>query len=174
MRNLTYLAYGSNLHPLRLTERVPSAELIGVVKLEGYRLMFHKRGMDHSAKCNLLYSGEGIVHAYGSLFKMSAADKVALDCFEGKGRGYDEICLEVSFQGDRRECFTYIANPAHLDDRLRPFHWYKRLVLLGTEHHHLPGDYVDAIEAVESVADPDGVRSEKHERLIEKLVSCQP
>ena len=171
MHDLTYLAYGSNLHPMRLMERVTSAELIGVVKLEGYGLKFHKRGMDQSAKCNLLYSGAGAILAYGALFKMSATHKVALDCFEGKGRGYDEICLEVSFQGTRKECFTYMANPAYLDDRLRPFHWYKRLVILGAEHHCLPGDYVDTIEAVESVADPEGARRGKHEQLIEKILN---
>ncbi|MBE9503274.1 MAG: gamma-glutamylcyclotransferase [Proteobacteria bacterium] len=168
MRDLIYLAYGSNLHPVRMTERVPSAELIGVVKLVGYHLMFHKRGMDHSGKCNLQ---EGVPHAYGALFKMSAAHKPALDSFEGKGCGYDEICLEVSFQGTRRECFSYIANPAYRDDRLRPFHWYKRLVILGAEHHCLPGDYVDEMEAVESVADSDGERRGKHEQLIEKMLN---
>ena len=35
-----YFAYGSNLYPMRLSERVSSANLIGGVELENYLLAF--------------------------------------------------------------------------------------------------------------------------------------
>ena len=37
---MLYAAYGSNLHPVRLRERVPSAELLGTGVLEGRELRF--------------------------------------------------------------------------------------------------------------------------------------
>ena len=49
---LLYFAYGSNLHPERLRERVPSAESLGVARLEAHVLRFHKRGRDGSGKCD--------------------------------------------------------------------------------------------------------------------------
>lgn len=45
------LAYGSNLHPLRLRKRVSTANLIGIVEMQGYQLAFHKRSTDESGKC---------------------------------------------------------------------------------------------------------------------------
>ena len=59
-----YLAYGSNLHPLRLTLRVPSARVIGVVEMPGYMLEFHKRSIDGSGKC-LIYTEQGEHHKMG-------------------------------------------------------------------------------------------------------------
>jgi hypothetical protein len=53
---LYYFSYGSNLHPVRLTERIFSATLIGTVKLKKYRLEFHKKRKDKSGKCNLMKS----------------------------------------------------------------------------------------------------------------------
>ncbi len=40
-----YFAYGSNLHPVRLIERVPSASLVGVIGISKHRLAFHKKDM---------------------------------------------------------------------------------------------------------------------------------
>jgi hypothetical protein len=54
---LHYLAYGSNLHPIRLRQRVNSARLIATLSLPGYRVLFNKRGQDLSAKCNLVATG---------------------------------------------------------------------------------------------------------------------
>lgn len=51
MTTVHYLAYGSNLHPLRLTARVSSARPLGTVPMPGYKIAFHKRSIDHSGKC---------------------------------------------------------------------------------------------------------------------------
>ncbi|TNF88372.1 MAG: gamma-glutamylcyclotransferase, partial [Gammaproteobacteria bacterium] len=44
MDSLYYFAYGSNMSPARLQARVPSARPLGVYRLKGHRLSFHKRG----------------------------------------------------------------------------------------------------------------------------------
>jgi len=55
---MLYAAYGSNLHPDRLKQRVPSARLCGPSVVEGWGLRFHKRGQDESSKCDMISSSE--------------------------------------------------------------------------------------------------------------------
>lgn len=83
-----YFAYGSNLHPTRLMERVPSAEFIGVATHPSHRLTFHKKSNDGSSKCNMYNSGSETDLIYGAIYKLKPEHKDELDRFEGKGCGY--------------------------------------------------------------------------------------
>lgn len=87
MTKLHYLAYGSNLHPLRLQERVPSAVVVGVVKLAGQLLTFSKRGGDGSGKCACFDSGNAADVVYGVLYQMDASGRDVLDKVEGRVMG---------------------------------------------------------------------------------------
>lgn len=49
-----YAAYGSNLHPVRLQERVKSASVRGTAVLEDWKLAFSKRSKDGSGKATLV------------------------------------------------------------------------------------------------------------------------
>lgn len=169
-RQLYYLAYGSNLHPLRLRERVPSATLLGLVRVPGRSLRFHKRGQDQSAKCDLVPATAG-ASAFGALYALKASDKPRLDAAEGAGRGYDEATLEVALAGAAFAPFVYLAAPTHVEPTLRPFHWYKRLVIAGARHHRLPPEYLAFLEAVPSVPDPDADRVRRHEVLLGRMTA---
>lgn len=79
-----YFAYGSNLHPVRLMKRVPSAELVGVIKHSCHRLSFHKKSNDGSGKCNMLETGADSDHVYGAIYKLKPEHKKDLDKYEGK------------------------------------------------------------------------------------------
>lgn len=170
---LYYLAYGSNLHPVRLRDRIPSAAFIGPVEITGYRLVFQKRGQDGSGKCHLVRLENLSDKAYGAIYSMAEADKPLLDQHEGKGHGYFEGRLTVDYQGDAFQCFTYFADPAYMAADLQPYHWYKNLVFLGARHLQFPDAYVQSIEMVESVEDPDEVRRKRHDRLIEEIIHYQ-
>ena len=97
----TYAAYGSNLHPVRLINRTPTARLLGTARLPDWSMQFCKRSKDASGKCTLVPGSDG-VHA--AIFELSAADKQVLDDIEGVGKGYSEISLHVPGYGD---CFSY-------------------------------------------------------------------
>lgn len=165
-----YLAYGSNLHPVRLTERVSSANLVGVVELGEHRLTFHKKSDDASSKCNLFHTGCGSDSAYGAIYAIDPAHKGVLDRFEGKGYGYTDARMKLRHQGRQYHCFTYIAQQSHIVDHLKPYHWYKKLVVLGARYLQFPDPYVLSIESVQSVADPDTQRAREKKILIRKII----
>lgn len=147
-----YAAYGSNLHPLRLRARTPSAQLAGTAYLPDWSLRFHKRSIDASGKCSISQGSSGV---WVAVYRMSAADKQELDKIEGAGDGYVDTTIEVPQFGD---CETYIAACSRVDEALQPYDWYRELVLLGCEELGLPPDYVRRIEKVAAMPDPDSDR----------------
>jgi hypothetical protein len=163
--HLHYLAYGSNLHPARLGARVPSAQLVGVAELPGRTLVFHKRSIDGSAKCTVA-PGRASQRVHGAVFRLEAAEKALLDRAEGLGLGYDEEWERLSVGSRSTRVFYYVASPEYLDPDLRPYHWYRNLVLAGARHHRFPAEYIAAIEAIESADDPDSDRCVQNEALL--------
>jgi len=155
---------------VRLLERVPSTNLLGVAELDKHRLAFHKKSQDGSSKCNLVHTGEESDGVYGAIYQMDSAHKQALDSFEGNGNGYHDSQLTVELHGKEHSCFTYFAQSSHIDDGLKPYHWYKDLVVLGAQHLQFPNAYVRSIELIESVEDSDEIRRIQHQRLIERIL----
>jgi gamma-glutamylcyclotransferase (GGCT)/AIG2-like uncharacterized protein YtfP len=151
-----YAAYGSNLHPQRLRERIRSATLRGTGFLRKYTLQFHKRGQDQSAKCGITDCGQGL---HVAVYEVDAADKKVLDTIEGVGKGYD--IDEISVPGFGK-CFTYVASHTHIDELLHPFDWYREMVLLGCLRHAFPAPYCERIAAIPVIEDPDPVRRDRN------------
>lgn len=168
MSTLYYLAYGSNLHPLRLTVRVPSAQFLGLTTLPGYKLCFHKRhDPDGSGKCNMYLTGQDTDAVIGAVYAMSAREKPLLDRCEGPGYRCDTLRLELA--GNIHDCFVYIAEHSHIDDKLIPHCWYKNIVLLGAEYHCMPESYLERIREVRVSQDPDAARHRMHYELIDQM-----
>lgn len=164
MEKYRYLAYGSNLHPLRLQKRVPSARLLGTSTLPGRELRFNKKSdVDGSGKCSI-NSVDNVV--YVAVFEITAADKNTLDEIEGLGTGYEQECIHIEEYGD---CFTYVANPNVIDEHILPMDWYKELVLLGCLTNGFPEEYVGRIESVASTVDPDANRARENWKIAEEL-----
>lgn len=177
MSTVHYLAYGSNLHPLRLTARVPSARAVGVVELRGYSLAFHKRSVDGSAKC-LVYADQGPQHSvHGVIYEFDAREKGDLDRYEGKGNGYYEQRLRLALNGETYNPYLYLARTTHIDPGMVAYDWYKALVAAGARFHDFPAAYVAAIEAAPSRPDPDPQRAQQNEDLLRSLSAsgaCMP
>ena len=169
MNKLHYLAYGSNLHPVRLTKRVPSAALIGKVELSQTRLAFYKRSIDGSGKCTLLQDTISKSIAYGALYTMASDEVVLLDGFEGLAKGYDKHAISCDIDNTIYHAFTYLAAPQAIDVSLKPYHWYKQLVLAGARHHCFPESYIAYLEGIDSIPDPDPERMIMNEGLLEEI-----
>lgn len=160
-----YFAYGSNMATARLQPRMPSAKSLGLARLPGHELRFHKRSRkDGSAKCDAFATGDDC-SVIGVLFSFDPSERVQLDREEGAGKGYDATTVTViNEEGRRRKVLTYLASQDAIDASLKPYTWYKDHVMAGAKEHNLPSDYVARyIDVVEAVEDPDRER-DKMER----------
>jgi hypothetical protein len=69
----------------------------------------------------------------GVLFSFDPAERAKLDEAEGVGSGYEHaIVTVINEKGRRRKVLTYLATPDYIDDRLKPYGWYKDFVLANT------------------------------------------
>ncbi|MCP5419289.1 MAG: gamma-glutamylcyclotransferase [Gammaproteobacteria bacterium] len=166
-----YFAYGSNLHPTRLRQRTPSCQSLGVAVLFSHALRFHKRGGDGSGKCNVLPTGDPQDQVYGAVYALVADERMALDRAEGLGHGYTLVTRTLRLPGVEREIFYYSADPAYIDDALRPYQWYKDLVIHGSRFHRLPLLYQRALQEVTAVPDIDPRRNALHRHILESVPS---
>jgi len=167
MKTERYLAYGSNLHPLRLGTRVPSARVVDVVEVRGYSLAFHKRGADRSGKCLLYPDNGGDEVAYGVMYEFEARERLVLDRIEGDG--YRAERVSVTADGEPFAPYLYMVQETHIDPALTPFRWYKAMVLAGAHYHDLPAGYIAQIEATPARTDPDPHRARRNEALLRHM-----
>jgi gamma-glutamylcyclotransferase len=166
MRPFYYFAYGSNLHPLRLRERAPSARVLGNALLRGYLLKIHKRGRDRSAKCDAWRTGRRGDLVHGIVYRIARSERRFIDRAEDSGRGYDRVRLLVSLRGRPRQVFTYLARSEAIAQELRPFDWYLGYVLRGGRHHGLPQRYLRELDRSEKLRDPSRARRLVNRRLL--------
>ncbi|HWJ87625.1 MAG TPA: gamma-glutamylcyclotransferase family protein [Pelagibacterium sp.] len=158
-------AYGSNMPAARLRERCPSARAIGIAELTGYELRWHKRSRDGSGKCDIAASAAADVAVFGVLYEIAVHEKRALDRAEGLGVGYEEIEIEVLCGGNPITAKAYRATDT--DPALRPYTWYRALVIAGAREHGFPASYVAGLESVPADEDENRSRHDKHMALIE-------
>jgi hypothetical protein len=165
---VVYFAYASNMSTARLRKRVPSCKPLGIATLPGHALRFHKRSIDKSGKCNAFASGNDN-SVIGVLFSFDPAERAKLDEAEGVGRGYARAMVTViNEKGRRRKILTYLATPEYIDDSLKPYGWYKDLVLAGGREHGLPPEYIaEHIQTVEAIEDPNKTRDKKQRATVE-------
>jgi len=161
-----YFAYGSNMLTRRLTaaDRAPSARPIGIGYVEGRRLTFDKLSQDGSGKCDAEATGNPTDRVYGVIYEIGLTDKAALDEAESLGRGYTDETVDVVTGAGQVQLHTYIA--IKKEPSLRPYHWYKAIVVAGAVEHGLPYAYVERLKAFESIEDPHAERRAKHEALL--------
>ena len=154
-------AYGSNMPAARLRERCPSARAIGIAELPGHELRWHKRSSDGSGKCDIVSCEAADVSVFGVIYEIAAHEKRALDRAEGLGAGYEEIDIEVHCDGERVAAKAYRATDT--DPALRPYSWYRALVIAGAKEHGLPASYIAGLESV--LTDEDTNRTRHDERM---------
>ena len=151
---MKYFAYGSNMSLLRLRERVASAERVGVFVLKEHQLRFHKISNDGSGKCDAFQTNNTGDMVVGALFEINEDEKGALDRAESLGDGYDEKVVKVqSDSGETFAAFTYYATK--IDSSLQPYSWYLNHVVIGAQETDVPAQYLNVIQSVECLEDPD-------------------
>lgn len=157
---MIYFAYGSNMSLPRLAARITGITRLGIGVLPGHDLRFHKPGSrDGSGKCDIFATGEPAHAVLGVVYRLDPGQKPVLDQYEGLGNGYEVKRVDIHVDGKIMRGFAYAAT--HKEPGLKPFHWYKEHVLRGARENSLPLEYIQKVEAVESVADADAGRHQR-------------
>ncbi|MBD3617240.1 MAG: gamma-glutamylcyclotransferase [Gracilimonas sp.] len=165
-----YFAYGSNLHPIRLEDRLGKVDFHGIGKLSYTEIHFHKTGSDGSGKATIESSSERSKYVLGAMYELSKSQEKLLDKFESLGFGYNKLIVEVELEkGEEITCFTYQGMREYVDYTCQPFHWYKQLVAQGSRFLGFPSEYTNFIENIDSIADLNKKRVNTNERLIKLM-----
>lgn len=131
-----YFAYGSNMHPERLLERIDKYHTAFQVTLSNYTFTYNKKSNDGTAKANIEPIDGDVV--YGICFEIDDDDFSILQKCEG---GYDRRNVSVTTkEGRETKAVTYISSS--IDNTLAPSNEYKDLVLKGASHWGLEKSYV--------------------------------
>lgn len=131
-----YFAYGSNMLPERLLERIGKYHTAFPVYLSDYRFVYNKKSCDGTTKANI----EGIKYevVHGVCFEIDSDDIAILQKYEV---GYNRANVSVSYSKDKlTSVVTFISSS--IDETLKPSSEYKGLVLKGASHWHLDKSYV--------------------------------
>ncbi|MEL6545912.1 MAG: gamma-glutamylcyclotransferase family protein [Myxococcota bacterium] len=157
-----YAAYGSNLHPLRLNARIPTARFRYCTVLRGYALRFDKPGSDGSAKANIVRRAQARVNV--AVYAMGRSMET-LDGIEGSG--YDRVPVVLA---DGQTAWTYVANRTKAD--LAPFGWYRDLIWAGARYHRFERSYCERIENIEVRRDRNETRATRNAQMIAQALAA--
>ncbi|MDX2135348.1 MAG: gamma-glutamylcyclotransferase family protein [Saprospiraceae bacterium] len=164
---LTIFCYGSNLPKRRLSNRIGQVMHLGNALLHGYSLGFNKKSKDGSGKANINFVDKSEDFVWGIVIQITEVQKEKLDRFEGKGKGYSEQEVEVILQnGTKIEALTYVADTDWLDSSLKPFDWYKALIIFGLMENQVPINYLMKIKNFECTPDTNIERSDENWSII--------
>lgn len=119
--------------------------------------------MDRSGKCDVVPVNSD--HAvFGVVYEIDAAEEIGLDRAEGLGHGYIKKNKTVILNGDTVSAATYFATC--IDPTVKPYTWYKTMVVAGAREHGLPAYYIASLEKVEALEDPDRSRHDREMRIV--------
>lgn len=158
-----YFAYGSNMPTARMRSRCPSANVVGIGELLGHELRWHKRSIDGSGKCDVVSVDAPSARVFGVIYEIAQSERALLDAAEGNG--YEAVQIEVQYGGQSLNATLYRAKAT--DPALRPYTWYRALVIAGAKEHRLPASHISFLEAVPADKDENRARHDMNMALIE-------
>lgn len=142
-----HFAYGSNMDPTRIAERLKRLPQATRAYLNGYRLRFNKRakGKPGIGWANIV-RGEDSDTVYGLLYDLTEEELKKLDGFEGVIEGhYRRKTVAVQLAGGTMvPAIACVACPEWVEDNLLPTPEYLNRLLAAGDY--LPADYVAALQ----------------------------
>lgn len=131
---MKYVAYGSNMNLEQMAVRCPTAELIGVGYLYGYKLYF-----DYHA--DIFYTGNKQDVIPVLLWELKATDWKALDRYEGYPRYYIKEMVYVKYNNKKEKCIVYVMNHAEISFQL-PSTTYLKTIAQGYRDNNIDLSYL--------------------------------
>lgn len=136
IKHAYYFAYGSNMLPERLLERIRKYHTSFQASLSNHKFTYNKKSIDGTAKANIEPNDNAIV--YGVCFEIDDDDFKILQEYEG---GYDRRNISINTsEGNETKAVTYISSS--IDNTRVASDEYKELVLKGANYWGLNESYV--------------------------------
>ena len=145
-----YFAYGSNMNVNRARERKLRFINVSSAWLHGFNLKFNKRSRNQpvSGRANVVQRSDSLV--YGVLYQLiSPSEIVSMDPYEHAPIDYRRMIVEVKSADSTVSSWTYVANPAVLDNSLLPTRSYLDHLIAGRDY--LPKTYVSKLDRMACV-----------------------
>jgi len=130
-----YFAYGSNMNPERMESRHLQVVSACSASLNGFGLRFNKRSRrDANLACaNIVYAPNERVE--GVLYQLKTPSEIIkLDPHEGTPFMYSREQFVVQVNNQKIASWVYVANPAVIDNSIRPARWYVEHLLAGEQY----------------------------------------
>lgn len=123
-----YFAYGSNMNLEQMAFRCPDASVVGVVRVNDYRLTFC--GGSHAGVATIMPQPGS--HVDGVLWRISATDEKHLDFYEGYPRLYGKESIEViDSSGQKMTVMAYTMNSPYKECPAVPSQGYLKGIVEG-------------------------------------------
>lgn len=143
-----YFAYGSNMNPQRVADRGLRVRQARAGKLENMALRFNKRSR-HNMQwgcANVAWCPGASVE--GVLYSLVDSEQITrMDPFEGAPRYYSRERFAIHCEDQIVDAWVYIANPAVIDNSLKPLRWYLGQLLEGKAYLSL--EYQQHLQQIE-------------------------
>lgn len=141
-----YFAYGSNMNPERMASRGLDVVSAVAARLPDKGLCFNKRSRHNPAWACANIRHQPAARVEGVLYRLANHDEIVkMDPFEGTPRYYSRERFVVYTDDGEQAAWTYVANPAVIDDNCKPLPWYLDQLLAGEAF--LSRDYLEMLRA---------------------------
>lgn len=155
---MLYFAYGSNMDWQQMRERCRSATYVCLATLKNHRIAFTRtaKGKWNGYGVADVIEAKGF-QVWGVVFRIDEIDIGNLDMREGyqpgrKANSYTRTeyhVLEEDHKDKPLAVWTYIVTKKETPHP-RPHPDYKKLIVDGAKHWHLPSKYIRELEAIET------------------------
>lgn len=145
-----YFAYGSNMNWEQMHRRCPSSQFFSIARLPNYCFAIARHSQLRKCGTANIFPQKGS-DVWGIVYDVSDQDLITLDGFED---GYRREKLFVLRSGEDQhpiEALIYIAEKE--DNPPLPNPEYKRLIVDGARHWHIPESYCLMLEQIHAVTD---------------------
>lgn len=149
-----YFAYGSNMNPARVKDRCMEFSHFESGILSNYCLAFNKRSVKYpgTASANIMQQANSQVE--GVVYHLADEQQITvMDPFEGYPDRYNRILVPIETRNGLLDVWVYIANPAYIQEGLKPAAWYLHH-LLAAKQFLSPG-YLETLSRVICLPDSE-------------------
>jgi gamma-glutamylcyclotransferase (GGCT)/AIG2-like uncharacterized protein YtfP len=138
-----YLAYGANMDPRHMRERVAGAREIGPGRLDGFRLAFNVYSSEWDGGAANLELDER-AHVWGVLWEVEHDETGGLDAFHGHPTYFRREDIVVETKAGPVVAWTYRV--AHLQGYVRPTDQYLNRLRSAIRIQGLPPEALDIVD----------------------------